>query len=439
MRFRDRQDAGRQLALRLLPYRVEHPLVLGLPRGGVPVAFEISRALEAPLDLWVARRVRAPTGETVGAVAQGGHLSLRPRMEGQGALLGDVLEEQIRQAAGEVGADDATLRGGRPPAPVEGRTVILADDGALTGETAHAAIESVRAAGARRVVLALGTAPAKVRAALEAEADAVVCLLSSEGPRTLGASYEDFRLPSDDALQALLSLANELWREPDLAREVRIPTPEGSLEGTLTLPRRPVGLVLFAHGSGSGRQSPRNRRVAERLQRHGLGTLLFDLLTPDEARVDARTGALRFDLGLLAERLTAASAWARVGRETAGLPQGYFGSSTGAAAALIASVEAPGVRAIVSRGGRPDLAMELLQRVEAPTLLVVGGEDREVLALNRRAYERLWAPRQLYILPGATHLFEEPGALEQVAALAADWFVRFLPIGLTAELTDSWA
>jgi len=218
-------------------------------------------------------------------------------------------------------------------------------------------------------------------------------------------------------------------RRVNLAREeVRLPIGDVNLDGDLTLPPQPTGLVLFAHGSGSGRHSPRNRFVASVLHEASLGTMLMDLLTGEEEAVDLRTAQLRFDVRLLGARLLAAAAWARTQPRTASLPFGYFGASTGAAAALIAAAERPElVRAVVSRGGRPDLAGPALAHVQAPTLLIVGGDDRQVLELNRAALEQLRATGELVIVPGATHLFEEPGALEAVAELARDWFVRYMP------------
>lgn len=209
------------------------------------------------------------------------------------------------------------------------------------------------------------------------------------------------------------------------ARDVAITIDGVRLPGTLALPPALRGVVLFAHGSGSSRLSPRNAVVARALHAAGVGTLLFDLLTPGED-VDYAT---RFDIPLLAARLAAATAWLLPQREVAGLPVGWFGASTGAGAALLAAA-APAcpARAIVSRGGRPDLAgVRALGAVAAPTLLIVGGEDHEVIALNRAAYAHLRCPKELAIVAGATHLFEEPGTLDQVAALAAAWFARWLP------------
>ncbi len=202
------------------------------------------------------------------------------------------------------------------------------------------------------------------------------------------------------------------------------------LQGDLVRPASARGVVLFAHGSGSGRFSPRNRAVAEVLQRAGLATLLLDLLTPAEEREDARTAALRFDIPRLARRVVGAIGWLAEQPDTQALSIGCFGASTGAAAALIAAAERPdAVAAVVSRGGRPDLAGDALGRVLAPTLLIVGGADPEVLALNREALARLRGEKRLDIVPGATHLFEEPGTLETVARLARDWFLQHLAGG----------
>jgi dienelactone hydrolase len=209
--------------------------------------------------------------------------------------------------------------------------------------------------------------------------------------------------------------------------EVRITSARLQLDGTLGIPEHARGLVLFAHGSGSSRHSPRNRRVADTLQRAGVATLLFDLLTKEEERADELTGHLRFDIDLLASRLRVATGWVTEHERTAGLRIGYFGSSTGAGAALVAAAdEENDVGAVVSRGGRPDLAGDALPRVRAPTLLIVGGDDAAVIPLNEEALAGLRCEKRLEIVPGATHLFEEPGALDKVADLAARWFAGHL-------------
>jgi putative phosphoribosyl transferase len=209
--------------------------------------------------------------------------------------------------------------------------------------------------------------------------------------------------------------------------EVGIPAAGATLGGNLTLVDQAIGLVLFAHGSGSSRHSPRNQFVAHTLNKAGLATLLFDLLTPDEESVDIYTRQHRFDIPLLAERLVYATNWVKQQKSIADLAIGYFGSSTGAAAALIAAAELPDeVCAVVSRGGRPDLAGAVLSKVKAPTLLIVGGEDQVVIELNERARDQMRCEVKIEIVPGATHLFEELGALEQVAKLASDWFAGHL-------------
>jgi dienelactone hydrolase len=221
---------------------------------------------------------------------------------------------------------------------------------------------------------------------------------------------------------------NRATKEDVVGRPVRIPVGPAMLEGDLEIPEGARAAVLFAHGSGSSRHSPRNRYVARVLREARLATLLLDLLTGEEEAVDMETGLFRFNIGLLAERVIGATDWLARAPETADYPIGYFGASTGAAAALVAAAERPEmVGAVVSRGGRPDLAGDALPQVRAPTLLIVGGSDRPVIELNRQALEQLGSSeKQLVIIPGATHLFPEPGALEEVARLASDWLTRHL-------------
>jgi dienelactone hydrolase len=211
------------------------------------------------------------------------------------------------------------------------------------------------------------------------------------------------------------------------SREVTVQINSIRLSGELSIPEKATGIVLFAHGSGSSRHSPRNKFVARVLQNAGLGTLLFDLLTREEETVDMYTRHLRFDIGLLARRLVATARWLKTSEETENLKIGFFGSSTGGAAALVAAAElGEQIGAVVSRGGRPDLAGEALRKVKSPVLLIVGGFDDVVIELNRQAFAELDCEKELKIVPGATHLFEESGALETVAHLAADWFAKHL-------------
>jgi dienelactone hydrolase len=237
-------------------------------------------------------------------------------------------------------------------------------------------------------------------------------------------SYADLQL----IVKSLGVGMSKLSSKGKISSEIRIPINSITLEGNLNIPEGAKGIVVFAHGSGSSRYSSRNRYVAQELQKEGLGTLLFDLLTAEEERIDMVTAQLRFDIDLLANRLFDVTNWLLSNPDTKKLNIGYFGASTGAAAALIAAKEhANNVKAVVSRGGRPDLAEKVLPDVKAPTLLIVGGDDFQVIEMNQWALDQLKVERkELRIVPGATHLFEEPGTLEEVANLAGEWFKRYL-------------
>jgi putative phosphoribosyl transferase len=303
--------------------------------------------------------------------------------------------------------------------------VVVVDDGLATGGTARAALHAVRTRGPRRLVLAVPVGAPETVASLRAEADDVVCPLQPEALWAVGAWYDDFDPTQDQEVIRLIAgeAADPPARRRDV-REVRIALAGGAaIVGDLELPAAARGLVVFAHGSGSSRYSPRNRRVAAELRAHGLATLLLDLLEPAE-ELDRR---LVFDIPLLAQRLIAATRWAQGDAQTVGLPIGYFGASTGAGAALWAAAElADEIGAVVSRGGRPDLAARRLGDVRAAVLLIVGGNDQVVLDLNRRAMDAMRSRCELSIVPGATHLFGEPGALGEVARLASTWFEQRL-------------
>jgi putative phosphoribosyl transferase len=426
MPFRDRRQAGQRLGERLSGMRGSRPLVLGLPRGGVPVAFEVARALDAPLDVLVVRKIGVPFQPELGmgAVGEDGVRVLNEEVLREAAVTDTQLAEVEARERAEVEQRAARLRGGRPAAPLTGRTVIIVDDGLATGGTARAAIRLARARGAQRVVLAVPVAPPDTVAALSREADEVISVETPEPFFAIGGWYADFTPTSEQEVVELLAVSGaDTGAGKEIDEEVEIPAGPRVLPGHLTVPDGALGIVTFAHGSGSGRHSPRNQSVARALNDAGLGTLLFDLLAPDEEGDRANV----FDIPLLGARLGAATAW--LGEELAGSerPIGYFGASTGAAAALWAAAE-PGspARAIVSRGGRPDLAGDRLEAVRAPTLLIVGGRDEAVLELNREAAKRLRGDHRIEIVPGATHLFEEPGALDVVAELASRWFVEHL-------------
>ena len=423
--FEDREDAGRRLAERLARYRDERPVVFALPRGGVPVGYEISRSLGAPLDIFVARKLGAPGQPEfgIGAVAPGGVRVLNANVVERLGIPADYLEAVTRKETAEVERRLRHFRGGRPEPEVRGRTVILVDDGLATGVTARAAVEALRRLGPRRLVLAAPVCAAQTAERLGPEVDELVCLTEPPDLGAIGFWYRNFEQTSDEEVIGLLERARREGGE----RAVEVPAGPVELAGNLCVPEEAGGVVLFAHGSGSGRHSPRNRHVARVLGEAGLATLLIDLLTPDEEEADRESGHLRFDVGLLARRLAGATHWLRQNPDTRDLPVGYFGASTGAGAALIAAAERPReVGAVVSRGGRPDLAGDTLPLVEAPTLLIVGSDDEPVIRMNEEALGRLRAEKRLEIVPGAGHLFEEPGTLEEVARLAAGWFTRHL-------------
>ncbi|MGZ4437274.1 MAG: phosphoribosyltransferase family protein [Nocardioidaceae bacterium] len=433
MLFSDRFDAGHRLATELMRLRDEEPLVLGIPRGGVPVAFVVAEALGAPLDVIVVRKLGVPYQPelAMGAVGEGGVRVLNEDVVGRGFVSSDQLAAVEARERAEVVARAGRFRGDREPVPLSGRTVVLVDDGIATGSTMRAACRIARAQGARRVVVAVPVAASDSVQRLAADADEVVCLHTPSRFFAVGEWYDEFAQTSDDDVIALLARAGSVPAPgagvvPDpLVRddEVTVATTAARLAGHLTVPGRASGLVIFAHGSGSSRHSPRNRYVAGLLNRAGLATLLFDLLTDEEELRRANV----FDIDLLTARLIEVTAWATGQPELADLPIGYFGASTGAAAALAAAAGPPfRVAAVVSRGGRPDLAGDRLPAVEAPTLLIVGGADDVVLDLNERARTHLRCPNRLAVVPGATHLFEEPGTLQAAAELARDWFLAHL-------------
>ena len=432
MTFADRVDAGRQLASRLSPLAMTDVVVLGLPRGGVPVAFEVAKALHAPLDVLVVRKLGTPGHPelAMGAVGEGGVRVLNHSVLAQTRTTVDELAAVESREREELERRLERFRGGRPPSRLRGRTALIVDDGIATGSTALAACEVARARGAARVVLAAPVAPRDRIAELERAADEVVCLQTPAYFVAVGEFYRDFAQTSDDEVCDLLARA----APPRLDEEVRVEAGSVLLPGHLTVPAGAQGVVAFAHGSGSSRHSPRNTYVADLLNSAGLGTLLFDLLTPEEAQDRANV----FDIDLLAGRLSSATAWLRSRPGTSGLGVGYFGASTGAAAAMWAAAapDSP-VLAVVSRGGRVDLAAPRLAQVRAPSLLIVGRDDDPVLDLNRRAQAMLHCESRLAVVEGATHLFEEPGTLEAAAELARDWFLAHLLEGHRHPRTDA--
>ncbi len=434
--FENRADAGHRLGRRLMPLRGRDVVVLGLPRGGVPVAYEVARMLDAPLDVIVVRKLGVPSQPelAMGAIGEEGARVLDERTLQYFGVTDAQLERIEERERAVLEARTARFREGRERIDLTGRTALVVDDGIATGSTARVACRIARQLGAGRVVLAVPVAPEEALGRVT-EADEVICLATPPYFAAVGHHYRDFSATEDDEVVALLDAArrgHEAQLPParsadapgdPVDADVRIPAGSTRLEAHLHLPAPGAGVVVFAHGSGSGRHSPRNQYVASVLQRAGLGTLLLDLLSDEEEAERANV----FDIELLARRLLLATAWLREQPGSAASPVGWFGASTGAGAALWAAAE-PGapVAAVVSRGGRPDLAGERLRRVQAPTLLIVGSRDVEVLGLNRWAQESMQCPTRLAVVEGAGHLFEEPGTLDEAAGLARDWFLRHL-------------
>jgi len=434
--FRDRAEAGRRLAEEL-KRRLgdEDVVVLGLPRGGVPVAFEVARELDAPLDVIVVRKLGVPYQPELGmgAIGEDGVRVLNDQVLALARVGEDEVAAVERSERAELERRATRFRGRRPRASLVGRTAVVVDDGIATGSTARAACQVARAHGASRVILAVPVAPRSSLASLAEIADELVCLATPEPFYAVGQFYRDFSQTSDEEVVEFLERAATRAVAPPVTvgaadppvrdKEVVVQIGAVRLVGDLTVPEVCSGLVVFAHGSGSSRHSPRNRFVAAALNSVGLGTLLFDLLTPDE---EFERRAV-FDIELLAGRLGTVTDWLEAQPEAKGLCIGYFGASTGAGAALWAAAErGSSIGAVVSRGGRPDLADPKLSQVRAPTLLIVGGRDEVVLELNRQAQMQLRCESQLAVISGATHLFEEPGALEEASRLAGDWLLSHL-------------
>ena len=392
------------------------------------MAAEVARELGAPLDVIVVRKLGAPRQPelALGAVGEDHVRVLNNDLVRQERISPESLEALSARGWSEVERRAAEYRAVRPRESLVGRTALIVDDGVATGATARAACQIASEHGAQRVVLAVPVAPLGWTRAFHDVADECIAVETPSGFLAVGAHYQDFRATTDDEVLECLSVAPP----KAVSRSVAVPVAAGSLAGIVGLPQRPRGLVVFAHGSGSSHRSVRNQFVAERLGEAGLATALVDLLTERE---DGNRD-LVFDIEFLTERLLELTLWLQRQPELASLPLAFFGASTGAAAALSAAAElGDAVSSVVSRGGRPDLALPQLPQVSAPTLLIVGGADTTVMELNRQALAQLDCPSDLLVVPGATHLFAEPGALEAVAGAAADWFLGHLPTRSTQE------
>lgn len=419
--FRNRREAGGLLAEKLSELNLgRETCVLALPRGGVPIAWEISQQLKCPLDLVFIKKIGLAGQQelAIGAISEDSEVHWQRETIDWLGLKSSHLESLVSSKQKELQAQVKKLRKGRPAIDVKEKTVIVVDDGLATGATMIAALQFIRKNGPKRILVAVPVASDSAVDAIAPWSDETVVL---EVPRPffgVGQWYKDFSQVTDDEVQNLLE---GFPTEGVSDHGVLIPHDELLLEGELTVPAVSKGLIIFAHGSGSTHRSPRNLKVATALNKFGFATLLFDLLTPAEAANRANV----FNIPLLVERLRNATKWALEKDELRDLPIGYFGASTGAAAALGAARSESRVKSVVSRGGRPDLASEYLEHISCNVLLIVGGEDHEVIKLNERAKAALFSC-EMVIVPGAGHLFEEGNTMDEVIEYASNWFEQTL-------------
>ena len=437
--FDDRADAGRQLAKAIAAMELDHPLIYALPRGGVPVAVEVAKRLHAPLDLLLVRKIGAPGNPEValGAIVEGAtrEIVINKDVRHLTGADEDFLAQGVISQRAELERRKELYLGDRLRLNPKGRTVVVVDDGLATGATMKAALIALKRGCPNRIVVALPVAAKTALDEIFDQADDIICLHPATSFRGVGGFYRDFHQLTDDETVALLGQVSNALKHTTNSittcthkRQVAIP-PLG-LTGGLVVPPNPRGIILFAHGSGSSRRSPRNTYVAEKLNKEGFATLLFDLLTPAEGQ-DRRNV---FDIPLLTDRVIEASIWITSEPDLEDLPLGLFGASTGAGAALVAAAELKGrVAAVVSRGGRPDLATDFLPQVDSPTLLIIGSLDHDVIGLNEQALAALTCEKAVEIVPGAGYLFEEPGTLDIAVDHAAKWFKAHLDYRVTTK------
>jgi putative phosphoribosyl transferase len=399
------------------------------------------------MDIFLVRKLGVPGYEelAMGAITTGEIRVLNDDVVRSFRITEDTLKIVAKREMQELERRQRQYRGDRPEPDIRDKIVILVDDGLATGASMKAAVIAVRSRDPKRIIVAVPTGAAEVCAELGELADEVHCAIMPEPFFSVGTWYRNFLQTSDEEvidllqrsavepvgkghekIKGIIIMARRMVEQLE-EMPVKIATEDVMIEGNLTCPEGATGIVLFAHGSGSSRFSPRNRFVAGYFNQEGFATLLIDLLTREEESLDLQTAELRFNIPLLAQRVVIATDWLEGNADTMNLKLGYFGASTGAAAALMAASTRPDrVHAIVSRGGRPDLAIPEVDRVTAPTLFIVGEYDHTVIEMNRHACDRMHVPKQLTIVPGATHLFEEPGALEEVARLSGAWFEQYL-------------
>lgn len=420
--FKNRLEAGKKLGESLLKYRGKDTIVLALTRGGVPVGKEVSTALGCPFEPLVIKKIGHLYNPeyAIGAISYDGHMVLNE--DEANSLDKEWLKSEIKKRQEEARVKNNFFFKNKKPLNISNKTVIIVDDGIATGLTIFAAIKHVKAHGAKKIIVAVPVAPKETVQRIKNEVDDFISLLIPDiFAGAVGAYYEDFgQVTDEEAIRFIDSKDSENGQHD---QDINIKIDSLVLPGILSLPAGTKSLVIFAHGSGSSRFSPRNAYVAQVLQKSGIGTLLFDLLTEEEDE----TYRNRFEIDLITDRLVSVTKWLLNYESTKNLKMGYFGASTGSAAALkAAQIMDKQIRAVVSRGGRPDLAMDVLKNVASPTLLIVGGNDDVVIGLNQKAFDELKCEKKMEIVAGATHLFEEPGALEKAASIANDWFKKYL-------------
>ncbi len=420
-RLKNRESAGKELAELLQKSGWENTTVLALPRGGVPIAWEVAKTLKLPWDLLLVKKIGAPNYPefAIGAVCESDHPTWNQEALSRLNLSESERQQMAQNSQDKIKQQARKWRGSRPSLEYKGKNFIIVDDGLATGMTMHAAVDFLNRQGARKVFVAIPVAAKDSVDSLKGKVEQVFTLQTPEPFNAVGNWYENFNQVSDEEVTKLL---NEAEKREELVTEIKIHSGPVELSGDLSVPKTPKGIILFAHGSGSSHKSPRNRYVANALNQMGFATLLFDLLTKEEEKNRSNV----FDIDLLVERLRTGTQWVRNQSNLSLLPIGYFGSSTGAAAALIAAAKEKDIRSVVSRGGRPDLAGRALDDVHCPTLLIVGGEDYGVIELNEEAATHLQSG-EIATVKGAGHLFEGPGQLDQVIEYAGDWFEKTLP------------
>jgi putative phosphoribosyl transferase len=424
--FATRQEAAEELSLDLAEFKNKNPLILGIPRGAVPMSRIVAERLNGDLDIILVHKIGYPAQPefAIGSVSEDGDILLGDGGRRMGMTIQDLepLARQELEALKKKRAEFAP--DGRKVDPA-GRIVIIVDDGIATGATMEAAIKSLLRHNAKKIVVATPVASPEAAKRLQDRSVETHILQTPEIFYAVGQFYEEFPQVTDEEVKlALRGYRNQV--NIDLGEKT-------ILHGFLDVPNEPRGVIIFAHGSGSGRLSPRNQFVARRLNQSGFVTLLADLLTESEAQSRSNV----FDIELLTNRLSALAHWVGHQPRFAMLPIGLFGASTGAGAAIeCAAHDTITISSVVSRGGRPDLAPSI-GAVEAPTLLIVGSNDEGVLELNQQALEQLNCEKKIEIVPGATHLFEESGTLEQVAELATDWFSHHMPVDVSRKSRPS--